>query len=696
MKNISVTKQLVLLLSLPLAGMIIFSAIGAWQSYQQWKSLAQTEALMKFATTVGNLAHYLQVERGATAGFVASKGVRFAGELPGYRAETDKNVALLKEGLDQIAMTVRSDTFSAHIEPITGKLNGLKDNRDSASGFKITAPEAAAYYTGAIAALLEAVPEIAAQSSTLVSKRMQAYQMFLDAKEHAGRERALMVPVFTADRIEPAQYRLFLDLVGAQIEHLEIFSELATPDEKAFYDSKLSGPVKDDVEAMRKTVTTEVEALRKVVNDKVADALLKAGGDKAADATRKAAANKPSEAAGFGIEPTRWFAATTARINAMKEVENLVAANILEASTGMATGARTALALYLVFSIAGILATVLLGSWIVKSIIAPIRGLHQTIALVQSSNDLTQRAAVSGKDEIAQAGEAFNLLMGGLQGIIRNVSESAGRVRRSAGQVAASTAQVSSGSQAQSEAAAAIAATMEQMTVRIDQVAEHASEAHTSSLENGSLSSKGSEVILQVVNDMRRIAETVNQSSVIIQDLGKQSDEIYTIVQVIKDIADQTNLLALNAAIEAARAGEQGRGFAVVADEVRKLAERTSQSTRVIAEIVGKIQEGTKNAVGSMETGVSQVNGGVELAGQAGEAINRISAGAQKVVHAASDISAAIKEQSVASTDVAKNVERVAQMSDENHAAIQEVASSAHSLENLAEELESAVKKFRA
>ncbi len=683
MKNISITKKLVLLLSLPLAGMLVFSVIGAWQSYQQWRSLAQTESLMKFATTVGNLAHYLQVERGATAGFVSSKGARFSQELPGYRAETDKNLALFKESISQMNTMGMPDALRTAVEAASSKLNGLKGNRDAASQFRISAPEAAAYYTGTIEVMLETAHAISEQASLLIARRMQAYMMFLDAKEHAGRERALMMPVFTADKIEPAQYQTFLDLVAAQKEHLEIFHDLATVEERTLYDSKLSGTVVVEVEAMRKTVKSEVEAMRKTVNDKVADVMRKGAGDKAAET-------------GFGVDPFKWFAATTARINAMKEVENLVATRIVEVAAGLAAEARTALALNLGFSIAGILATVLLGVWIVRSIIGPVHELHETISQVQRNNDLTQRVKVSGKDEIAQAGEAFNLLMGSLQDIIRNVSGNAQRVRQSANQVASSTKQVSSSSQSQSEAAASMAATMEQMTVSIDQVAEHAGEAHNSSLQNGNLSSKGSEVILQVVNDMRRIADTVNQSSVIIRDLGKQSDEIFTIVQVIKDIADQTNLLALNAAIEAARAGEQGRGFAVVADEVRKLAERTSQSTRVIAEIVGKIQEGTKNAVNSMEMGVSQVNKGVELAGQADDAINQISAGAQRVSHVASDISSAIKEQSVASSDIARNVERVAQMSDENHAAIQEVASSARNLESLAEEMENTVGKFKA
>ena len=661
MKNISIAKKLVLLLLLPLIGLIVYSIISAQQNYQHWRNLAQTDSLMKFAVSLGNLTHYLQIERGATAGFVQSKGEKFVQDLPGYRAETDKNLTLLKENYSGINMASMPDSFRTEVEAALGKLNGLKDNRDAASQFRISAPEAAGYYTKTIAVLLDVMPTITEQTADMrVSKRMAAYHAFLDAKERTGQERALMVPIFTANKIEPAQYRTFLGHLSAQQVYLEHFTESATEEEVAFYKSKMAGTYTDEVDAMRRTVI-----------------------DKAAEGN-------------FGIEPTKWFASITARINAMKDVENLVATHIQELAANLAAKARTALIINISFGISAILLTVILGMWIRSGIIGPVRVLHQTISLVQQNNDLTRRMEVSGKDEIAQAGEAFNLLMDSIQGIIRNISENAERVRQSAHKVAAATTQVTSSSQSQSEAAASMAATMEQMTVSIDQVAEHAGEAHNSSIQNGDLSSRGSGVILQVVDDMRRIADTVNQSSAIIQDLGKQSDEIYSIVQVIKDIADQTNLLALNAAIEAARACEQGRGFAVVADEVRKLAERTSQSTQVIAEIVGKIQSGTKNAVSSMEGGVIQVNQGVELAGQAGDAINQISAGAKRVSHVVSDISNAIRERSIASSDIARNVERVAQMSDENHAAAEETASTARNLEDLAAELESTVAMFKA
>ncbi len=699
MNNISVSKKLFLLMALPLVGMIIYAAMSSWQSYQQWKVMAQTEALMDLSSAVGNLVHQLQIERGASAGFLQSKGAKFSQELTNARSESDKKLAALQESYRKISSDSASTPVRTVAESALNKVDGLKNTRQAVSELKLPPPESAAIYTKAIEALFHILPEIIEHSDAQLARRVETYHMLMDAKEHAGRERALLTAVFTADKISPEQYRAFLDLVSSQNEHEEIFKDMAPEKETAFYESKVSGTAVTDVEAMRKSINDRVGFCITRGNEKQMEPAQKPLGDKLADLMRKATGEKSPEKATdsyFGVDPGKWFATSTARIDTMKEVENFVAANIMAESAALSDKGRTSLLISIGFSIAAVLLAIGLGVWILNSILVPLRSLQETIQYVQSNNDLTKRAAVSGTDEIAQTGEAFNQLMGSLQGIISNVSESADRVRQSATQMADSTSQVTTASQAQSEAAAAIASTMEQMTVSIDQVAEHANDAYRNSLENDKLSSKGSDVILQVVNDMRRIADTVNQSSVIIRDLGKQSDEINSIVQVIKEIADQTNLLALNAAIEAARAGEQGRGFAVVADEVRKLAERTSQSTNTIAEIVSKIQEGTRNAVSSMESGVTQVNQGVELAGQAGDAIHEISAGAQKVSHTASDISSAIKEQSVASTDIAKNVEKVAQMSDENHAAIQEIASSAQNLEGLAEELEVTVRKFKA
>lgn len=282
-----------------------------------------------------------------------------------------------------------------------------------------------------------------------------------------------------------------------------------------------------------------------------------------------------------------------------------------------------------------------------------------------------------------------------LRSIIGQVVTNAGKLTDVAGNLASSAQQVSISSSHQSEAAAAMASAVEEMTVSFDHVSSNAGEAYTVAKHAGELSVQGGAVVHDAVDEMNKIAVAVNQSAQFIQTLGEHSNQISAIVHTIKDIADQTNLLALNAAIEAARAGEQGRGFAVVADEVRKLAERTAQSTQEISGMIVTIHSGTQNAIASMQEGSSRVNDGVAMANRAGESMTQIRKGADKVVSEVNDITAALREQVTASHQVARNVEKIAEMTEENSAAVGEISDSSQNMKHLAEELKSAVGRFR-
>ena len=283
-----------------------------------------------------------------------------------------------------------------------------------------------------------------------------------------------------------------------------------------------------------------------------------------------------------------------------------------------------------------------------------------------------------------------------LRAMIKEIVAGAERLASASDQLLHASEEVAMRSRQQSESASAMAAAVEEMTVSIDQVSHNAGEAHGISQEAGNVSEQGTAIIQNAAVEMRKIADAVQSSSLIIEELGQQSDQITSIVNTIKEIADQTNLLALNAAIEAARAGEQGRGFAVVADEVRKLAERTSMSTTEIAGMVEKIQNGTRNAVASMQTGVTQADKGVALANEAGQSIVSIRDGALRVVDVVNDISSSIREQSAASSDIAKNIERIAQMSEESAQAVQHTTDAARHLQELSAALHASVSRFKA
>jgi len=312
-----------------------------------------------------------------------------------------------------------------------------------------------------------------------------------------------------------------------------------------------------------------------------------------------------------------------------------------------------------------------------------------------ADGDLRVRVQASSQDEVGQLLDAADRMCTRLREMVGEIERDAGQLTQSARQMSGTARQVSKGSGEQSEAAAAMAAAVEQLTASIDLVASNASDARAMATNASEISDRGASVIRSAIDGMAHIAGTVRQSSAAVAQLGEQSQQITSIVNVIREIADQTNLLALNAAIEAARAGEAGRGFAVVADEVRKLAERTSSSTQEIAAMVERIQNDANAAVQAMEDGVRQVEEGSRYAQDASSAIGEIKGSATNVDQSVIAIADALREQTAASQDIARNVERVAGQAEANHAQAQEASAAAEQMEQLASRVHAAIGRFR-
>ncbi|MDX5364549.1 MAG: methyl-accepting chemotaxis protein [Pseudazoarcus pumilus] len=311
-----------------------------------------------------------------------------------------------------------------------------------------------------------------------------------------------------------------------------------------------------------------------------------------------------------------------------------------------------------------------------------------------AKGDLSARVKLEGRDEMARVAKSFNEMGKEIKRMIARVSGHAEEVAGAAGKLSTRSAEVRSGSHQQSDATTSVAAAMQEMTQSVAQVSGHAADTEAASETACRLSEEGERVVREASTEMERIAQAFSHSAAQISELGGRTDEISKIVQVIRDIADQTNLLALNAAIEAARAGEQGRGFAVVADEVRKLAERTGNATAEISDMIEMIQHSTQSVVSGMEAGVGQVSHGVELASRAGDSLAHINKGAHETLRMVRDIAAAVKEQSTVSSDISESVERISSMLQSGSVAVDHMSGEAEHLDTVAASLKEAISRF--
>ncbi|MFM2589830.1 methyl-accepting chemotaxis protein [Vibrio sp. TBV020] len=334
-------------------------------------------------------------------------------------------------------------------------------------------------------------------------------------------------------------------------------------------------------------------------------------------------------------------------------------------------------------------------SWsVIKAITEPVREVARGLELL-ADGDLTATISVKSKDEIGMMANSYNQAVKKTNDVIMRVHNTTDEVVDGALSITKANDEMKKELEYQSDKVAQISASIEEMSVSIQEVASKSSDATSSAQSAGVTANSGGQIVSDTIEGMKSINDAVSASSNSVAELGKRGAEIGEIISVINGIAEQTNLLALNAAIEAARAGEAGRGFAVVADEVRALADRTTTATREIGGSIETIQGETQRAVERMESGSNYVQEGLKLARQAGDSLENIVSGSHEVASMIDSIAAATEQQSLASSEVARNVEGVSQASQNANVQANTAARSARSLAEKAEQLRKIVNQFK-
>jgi methyl-accepting chemotaxis protein len=331
---------------------------------------------------------------------------------------------------------------------------------------------------------------------------------------------------------------------------------------------------------------------------------------------------------------------------------------------------------------------------ILDAVIIPLREGSDALE-VMASGDFTVKVTNDFKGDHQLIKNSINKLGESLSGIISDVNQAVHATASASNQISASTEEMAAGAQMQSSQTTEVASAVEEMTKTIMDTTKNSAAAAEAARNAGTIAKEGGRVVNQTIEGMNRVADVVKKSAVTVQELGNSSNQIGEIVQVINDIADQTNLLALNAAIEAARAGEQGRGFAVVADEVRKLAERTTKATKEIATMIKQIQMDTEGAVASMKEGTTEVEKGKELADKAGQSLSEIINGSQMVVDMVAQVAAASEEQSATAEQISKNIVGINNITKESAQGVQQIAHASEDLNRLTINLQELISRFK-
>ena len=661
-KSLSVRTKLSLLVALPLIPLLILAGISIHQKQAARSQAQDLRTLMSFATGIGSLAHDLQAERGMTVGFLSSRGARFAETLKNQQAQTDASISRLEAQLGDVLAAVTDKelrgSISATRQAVLGSLGEL---RTAAAGFQLSPEQALQRYSGLIQQLLD-IPAYSvklATDSELVGHTI-SYAFLLAAKESAGQTRAVLSDIFVTGHFTDASFQRFARLYASTDFYLELFLKYADEQTRTVYR-----------DAMGQSQVEKAQRLRM-------------------QAMEQARAPNLTQ-----VDPVEWFEAATALVNAMKRVEDHLSGSLMTMVQEIRASASVQLLSYLLIAGAVLLLTLVVELALVRVLSSSLSKVRAGLTEVAETGDLRTRVEVPSRDEVGQIAEAFNTMVESLQSVLGQVAVATASLNAQSEQLAAMSRATRNAADRQKNETHQSASAMNEMATTVQEVARNTSAAAAETRNATEEAGVGRQVVTEVMDAIDTLASEIRDAAEVITGLKQDSEAIGGILEVIREVAEQTNLLALNAAIEAARAGEQGRGFAVVADEVRTLASRTNASAQEIQQMIERVQGRTDQAVAVMDRSRQQAQLSVKKAADAGASLQRITGMIGQISDMNVQIASASEEQSAVAEEINRNILAIHRIAEENAAGTAQLEASSQELERLAHELQAGLAGFK-
>ncbi len=659
-ENITIKTRIIILILVPML-VIAFSAmtkiIDANNAHNKNSALAHT---VELSTKISALVHEMQKERGASAGFIGSKGKKFQNIVENQRLDTNEKRSALKNYLEIYDRKDATDNVLNQLDISLRALSRLDSIRHDIDQLNITLKDQVGYFTSTHAKFIDTIAKVAKMSNNSeLIKGLNSYSNFLYSKERAGVERAVMAGTFSADQFKDGFFVKFIQLMTEQKSFLKSFTILAEKADIDFLESTMNA---DSVK--------EVERMRSIAIAKGATG-------------------------GFGVEGSYWFKTITEKINLLKKVEDKLAIDLIRNIDIEVNNALSKVITIFIFS-SVVLLVLLLGSYLVyKSITKPLLSLQKHVHEIALSKNLVSECGYDSENEIGKTAQAINHLLKVFTKTLQEVASSSRDNLKTAQDLDEKSKSIAKSSQATSSA----------VTTSIDYIHTIQSDVQESFQEvqkvQDLLDSVNNELV-NVEEEMGSLTNTVEHSveqghetSNRLAQLNTEAAQIKEIITVIGDIADQTNLLALNAAIEAARAGEHGRGFAVVADEVRKLAERTQKSLTEINATINVIVQSIVDITSEMESNNKSFEGLLALSSKVSSSIDDSSSSMRIAKEAATQSVSSNSKVSSSTNNIAQQMDKVKVSSSDNSQNAKDVYASVNSITEAANLLNNHVNEFK-